>query len=231
MLHGTNELAVMGGMPQEAEATALGRATASQENRGPGTSRKTTPEDRGLPRLPPLRPGAADEVGRQPANTTAVPTELSTHTPKPTTARTAGTSLSPIYEGEGVNSPQTSRQMAPNAEGCSSPPAPDSSSGATDLGLHHTADPAVPPADRNSMCGLSTAAVLALAGLAAPRVGGMGGPKGTPSVLGPMGLLGFTHSRKAAYGGTQTSMATVGTAGMAWMGTIAAGMRFYRFIG
>ena len=231
MAHSTNELAATGGTPQEAEPTVLGLATASEEHGGPGTSRKTTPEDRVLSRPPLLRQGAADEVGHQPANTTAAPTEPSTHTPKPTMTQTADTSLSPIYKGEGANSPQTSPQMAPNAQGHSRPPAPDSSSSATDSGLHHTADPAVPPADRRSTWGPSTAAVLALADLVAPGVGGTGGPGGSPSVLGPMGPPGLTCSMRAACGGTQTSTATTGMAGMAGMGTITAGKRFNRFIG
>ncbi|CAM9735091.1 unnamed protein product [Bubo scandiacus] len=219
-VHSTNELAVMGGTPQEAEPTVLGPVTALKENHSPGTSRRTTLEDRVFLR-PHLRRGTADEVGHQPTKTTAVPTEPSTHTPKPTVTQMADTLASSIYTGEGMNSPQISPQTTPNAEGCSPPPAPDNSSSATDSGLHHTVDPAVPLAGSSSTRGPFTASVLVLADLVAPGVGGTGGPGGSPLVLGSMQLPSHPRSMTDACGEKQTSMATAGMAGMAWLGTIA----------
>jgi len=228
--HGTNEPAAMGGILQEAKPTVLGLATPSEENRGPPITRKTTPEDRVLPRPPLLRQDAVDEVGHQPANITTAPMEASTHIPKPTMTQTADTSLAPIYKGDSTNSPETSPQTAPNAEGRSPPPAPESSSSATESGLHHTADPAVPSVDKSSTGGPSAVAILAPTDLTVPEMRAMGGPGGRPSDLSLTGPPSLACSMRTDCGRTQTSMATTGMAGMACLGTTAAGKRFYRFI-
>ncbi|KQK78093.1 hypothetical protein AAES_118147 [Amazona aestiva] len=214
MVRIANEPAAIGGTMQEAEPTVLGLVTASEENHGLGTSTKTTLEDKGLPRPRFLRQSASDEVGHQTPNTTAMPMDLLTHSSKPTVTQTADVSLSSIKEGEGVSSPQISPQ-----------PASDSSSSATDLGLHHTADPAVPPVDRSSTWGSSIDSILALADVTVPSVGTTGGSGGSPSVLGPTELPSLTGSMR-----TPTSMATAGMDGIARLGIIAAGKRFYRFI-
>lgn len=212
----------MGGT-QEAKPTALGPTTAS-ENQGLATSRKATPEDRAVPRPPLLRRDTAGEVGHHPATTTAVPTEPSTHTPEPTVTPTVDTSVSPIYEGEGANSPQT----APKAKGDSRPPAPASFSGTIDLGFLHAADPSVPPAGSGSSQDPSAAAVSALENLPAPSTEGPGQAGRSPSALGPTGLSGPPRSMRVASSTTQSSTATTSTT---WLGTTAAGKRFYRFIG
>lgn len=214
MVHGTNELAARGGTMQEAEPTVLGLATASEENHGLGTSTTTTLEDKVLPRPSLFRQSASGEVGHQTPNTTVMPMEPLTHAPKPTETQMADVPLSSIYEGESMTSPQISPQTAS-----------DSSSSATDLDLHHTADPPVRPVDRSSMWGPSTASILALADVMVPNVGSTVGSGGSPSVLGPIKLPRLPRSMRA-----QTAMANTGTAGVAWLGTITVGKRFYRFI-
>lgn len=214
MVHSTNELASMGETMQEAEPTVLGLVTTSEENHGLGTSTKTTLEDKGLPKRPLLRQSASDVVGHQTPNTTAMPMDPLTHFPKPTVTQTADVTLSSIYEGEGISP----RQISPQ-------PASDSSSSAIDLGLHHTADPAVPLVDSSSTWDPSTVSILPLADVMVPSVGTTGGSGGSPSVLGPIQLPSLTRSVR-----TPISMAIARIDGMAWLGTIAAGKRLYRFI-
>lgn len=224
-MHSADHLAAMGGT-QKADPAALGPATA-WENRGLAASRKTTPAGRAVPRPPLLRRGAAGEADHHPT-TTSVPKEPSTHTPKPTVTPTADTSVSPIYEGEDANSPQTSPQTAPKAKGDSRPPALASFSGTIELGIHHRADPPVPPAGRGSTQDPSAAAGLALENLTAPSVEGTGQAGRSPSVLGATGLPGPPHSTRVASSRTQSSTATATTT---WLGTTATGKGFYRFIG
>lgn len=214
MVHSTNEPAAMGETMPEAEPTVLALVTASEENHGLGTSTKTTLEDKGLTKPSLLRQSASDEVGHQTPNTTAMPMDPLTHSPKPTVTQMADVSLSSIYDGEGMSSPQISPQ-----------PASDSSSSATALGLHHTADPAVPLVERSSTWDPSTASILPLADVMVPTAGTTGGSGESPSVLGPIELPSFTRSMR-----TLTSVATAGMDGVAWLGTITAGKRLYRFI-